>query len=209
MRPNTGTRKRRRARPGVRALMIGIPASAAALSAGHALAEPVPGPVHIKPHSEHIAYAQELVLGGTESPADAGHIVALQFAAHGASAWSDVSSTTVGGDGRFRLTTRLEPLGRRARPRHVERRPDRIRDRLQHHRDPAGEQHRPGRSRGRDARSCPPDRRSGRPDRVGPRSAAAAPSWGARSASRHARTARGERSPRLAPAPRAGLYCAM
>ncbi len=91
--------------------MIGIPVSAAALSAGHAIAEPAPGPVHIKPHSEHIAYGQELVINGTESAADAGHTVALQFAAHAASAWSDVSSTSVGGDGRFRLTARLDRSG--------------------------------------------------------------------------------------------------
>jgi rare lipoprotein A len=104
-------RKRRRARLGVGALMIGIPASAAALGAGYAFAQPAPGPVHITPHSQHIAYGQELVLGGTESAADAGHTVALQFAARGASAWSNVSSTTVGGDGRFRLTARLGRSG--------------------------------------------------------------------------------------------------
>jgi rare lipoprotein A len=104
-------RKRRRARLGVRALMIGIPASAAALSAGQALAEPAAGPVHVKPRSEHVAYGQELVLNGTESAADAGHTVTLQFAGRGASAWSDVSSTTVGGDGRFRLTVRLDRAG--------------------------------------------------------------------------------------------------
>jgi hypothetical protein len=51
------------------------------------------------------------MLGGAESPADAGHTVALQFAARGASAWSDLSSTTVGGDGRFRISTRLERSG--------------------------------------------------------------------------------------------------
>ncbi|HTX12112.1 MAG TPA: septal ring lytic transglycosylase RlpA family protein [Solirubrobacteraceae bacterium] len=91
--------------------MIGIPASAAALSAGHAFAQPAPERVHITPHSQHITYGQELVMDGTESVADAGHTVALQFAGRGASAWSDVSSTTVGGDGRFRLTARLERSG--------------------------------------------------------------------------------------------------
>jgi rare lipoprotein A len=111
LRPNTGTRKRRRPRLGVRALMIGIPASAAALGAGQALAEPAAGPVHITPHPQHISYGQELVLVGTESAADAGHTVALQFVARGASTWSDVSSTTVGGDGRFRMTARLERSG--------------------------------------------------------------------------------------------------
>jgi rare lipoprotein A len=104
-------RKRRRARLGVGALVIGIPASAAALSAGYAFAQPAPGPVHVKPRSQHISYGQELVLDGNEPAADAGHTVALQFAGHGASAWSDVSSTTVGGDGRFRLTARLERSG--------------------------------------------------------------------------------------------------
>jgi rare lipoprotein A len=104
-------RKRRRARLGAGALMIGIPASAAALSAGYAFAAPAPAPVHIKPRSQHISYGQELVLNGSESAADAGHTVALQFAARGASAWTNVGSTTVGDDGRFRLTARLDRSG--------------------------------------------------------------------------------------------------
>jgi rare lipoprotein A len=111
LRPDTGMRKRRRARPGVRALMIGIPASAAALGAGQALAHPAPAPVHITPHSQNVSYGEDLVLTGTEASADAGDAVVLQFAAHGATAWSDVSSTTVGGDGRFRLTGRLDRSG--------------------------------------------------------------------------------------------------
>lgn len=111
MRPERANTKRRRACMGVRALMIGIPASAAALGAGQALAHPVPAPIHITPHSQHVSYGDDLVLTGTESAADAGHTVALQFAGRGASAWRDVSSTTVGGDGRFRLTGRLDRSG--------------------------------------------------------------------------------------------------
>jgi rare lipoprotein A len=110
LRPDTGNRKRRRG-PGVRALMIGIPASAAALGAGQALAHPAPAPVHITPRSEHLTYGHDLVVTGAEAPADAGDTVVLQFASHGATAWSDLSSTTVGGDGRFRLTGRLGRSG--------------------------------------------------------------------------------------------------
>ncbi|HTU86205.1 MAG TPA: septal ring lytic transglycosylase RlpA family protein [Solirubrobacteraceae bacterium] len=91
--------------------MIGIPASAAALGAGQALAHPAPAPVHINPGSEHVTYGHDLVVSGAEAPADAGNTVVLQFAAHGASAWSDVSSTTVGGDGRFRLSALLGRSG--------------------------------------------------------------------------------------------------
>jgi rare lipoprotein A len=111
VRPDTGKRKRRRARLGVRALMIGIPASAAALGAGQALAQPAPAPVHITPRSEHLTYGHDLVVTGAEASTDAGDTVVLQFAANGATAWSDVSSTTVGGDGRFRLVGRLDRSG--------------------------------------------------------------------------------------------------
>jgi len=91
--------------------MIGIPASAAALGAGQAAGHPAPAPVHITPRSEHVTYGHDLVVSGAEAPANAGDTVVLQFAGHGATAWSDASSTTVGGDGRFRLTALLERSG--------------------------------------------------------------------------------------------------
>ena len=96
--------KRRRARPGVLALMIGVPASVAALSAGYAFASPAPQPIRITPRSQHIPYGREVTVTGSESAADAGHTVALQFAAPGATSWQELSSSTVDGSGHFRLT---------------------------------------------------------------------------------------------------------
>jgi len=103
--------KWRRARPGVCALMIGIPASAAAMTAGHALAAPAPQPIQITPRPQHIPYGHELTVTGSESLADAGDTVELEFAAPGATSWQQLSSTTVGGGGLFRLTAVPERSG--------------------------------------------------------------------------------------------------
>jgi rare lipoprotein A len=103
--------KRRRARVGARALMIGIPASAAAVGAGHALAAPAPEPLQIGLRSEHVAYGHDVAVTGTEAPSDAGNSVVLQFAPRGATAWRALDTTTVGGGGRFRLTGVLERSG--------------------------------------------------------------------------------------------------
>ena len=95
----------------MRALMIGIPASAAAFGAGQALAAPAPATLQITPHSERVAYGRDLVVTGSEPAADAGHTLALQFASRGATAWTDVGATTVGTGGRFRLTAVLKRSG--------------------------------------------------------------------------------------------------
>jgi peptidoglycan lytic transglycosylase len=105
----------RRGRLGVGALMIGIPASAAALVAGQALASPAPTPApglpQIHPQSRHIAYGHDVVVRGVAPVADAGHAVVLEFAPRGATAWTQVTSTTVGGTGSFRLAGRLQQSG--------------------------------------------------------------------------------------------------
>jgi hypothetical protein len=101
----------RRARLGMGALMIGIPASAAALGGAQALAAPAPEPLQITPHARHIAYGHELVLEGTTSPGDGGHQVALQFQARRSRGWRQLTSATVGGDGRFRLAAPLTQSG--------------------------------------------------------------------------------------------------
>jgi rare lipoprotein A len=111
MRPETAMTTWRRARPGVRALMIGIPASAAALSAGQAIAQPAPAPIQITPRSQHIAYGHDVTVTGSESPTDAGNTIELQFAPRGATSWQNLSSTTLGTSGRFRLTSPLERSG--------------------------------------------------------------------------------------------------
>ena len=48
---------------------------------------------------------------GSASASDAGHTVALEFARGGATVWSQLGSTTVGGAGAFRLAARLEHSG--------------------------------------------------------------------------------------------------
>jgi rare lipoprotein A len=101
----------RRSRLGVGALMIGIPASAAALAAGQALALPAAGPARIHPQSRHIAYGHDVVVNGTVSPSDAGHALVLEYARRGATDWSQLASTTAGSTGAFRLAGRLEQSG--------------------------------------------------------------------------------------------------
>ena len=101
----------RRGRLGVGALMIGVPASAAALVAGQALASPAPSLPQIHPQSRHIAYGHDVVVRGAAPPSDAGHTVVLEFAARGATVWSQLASTTVGSTGAFRLAGRLEQSG--------------------------------------------------------------------------------------------------
>ncbi len=98
----------RRARLGVGALMIGIPASAAALAAGQALAAPAAATPKIQAQSRHIAYGRDVVVNGVASPSDAGHTLVLEYARRGATTWSQLGSTTVGSNGAFRVGGRLE-----------------------------------------------------------------------------------------------------
>lgn len=101
----------RRSRLGVGALMIAIPASAAALVAGQAVALPTAGPSRIQPQSRHIPYGHDVVVNGTVSSSDAGHTLVLEYARRGATDWSQLASTTAGGTGAFRLAARLEQSG--------------------------------------------------------------------------------------------------
>ncbi len=102
----------RRGRLGVGALMIGIPASAAALvAAGQAFASPAPAPPQVHAQSRHIAYGHDVVVRGSAPPADAGHTVVLEFARRGDTTWSSLGSTIVGSSGAFRLAGWLEQSG--------------------------------------------------------------------------------------------------
>ena len=92
--------------------MIGIPASVAALVvAGQALASPAPASPRIHPQSRHIAYGHNVVVRGFAPPTDAGHTFVLEFAPRGATAWTPIGTTTVGGTGAFRVAGRLEQSG--------------------------------------------------------------------------------------------------
>jgi len=121
LRPEFATHNSRRGRLGAGALMIGVPASVAAVvMAGQALAapapaQPVPAPApaapQIQPQSRQITYGHEVVVRGFASPADAGDTVVLEFAPRGENVWSQLGSTTVGATGAFRLASRLERSG--------------------------------------------------------------------------------------------------
>ena len=101
----------RRGRLGVGALMIAVPASAAALVASQAFASAAPVLRQIHPQSRHIAYGHDVVVTGVAPASDAGHTVVLEFAPRGATAWSQLASTTVGSTGALRLAGRLEQSG--------------------------------------------------------------------------------------------------
>ena len=121
MRPELAMHNSRRGRLGVGALMIAIPASAAALIAGQAFASPAQALPQIHTQSRHIAYGHDVVVRGTAPPSDAGHTVVLEFARRGATAWSQLGSTTVGSTGGVAARGPARAVGHRAGPRHLER----------------------------------------------------------------------------------------
>ena len=83
--------------------MIAVPSCAAAVAANRALATPAQQPPQINPRPVRVPYGRELAVHGTAPAADAGHVVVLEFASRGQSAWRRLSSSTIGADGRFRL----------------------------------------------------------------------------------------------------------
>jgi hypothetical protein len=91
--------------------MIGIPASAAALTGAQALAAPAPEPLQVTPHARHISYGDDVVLEGATAADEAGHTVALEFEPRRSSGWRQLASTTVRGDGRFRLAAPVAESG--------------------------------------------------------------------------------------------------
>jgi hypothetical protein len=92
-------------------LITVVPLSAAALVAGQALAAPAQQALHITPRSVRISYGHDVTVRGAAPSADAGHTVVLEFARPGASAWRQLSSSTIAGDGSFRLTGALAQSG--------------------------------------------------------------------------------------------------
>jgi hypothetical protein len=91
----------RRANMAAGALVIG----SGALLAGPAIAQAA---VQAKVSSSHIRLGQKIVFTGS---ADAGHTVQLQYEPAGQRSWQTVASTTVGANGRFRLTAPLRQSG--------------------------------------------------------------------------------------------------
>jgi len=115
MRRTLGLRELRRGHVAVGALMIGIPASVAALSAAQAQAQnvtPQPNPssggVAARVKSRRITYGSNVVLNGY---AAAGHELQLEYAPAGSSTWTALTSTRAGTSGRFHLSAPLRRSG--------------------------------------------------------------------------------------------------
>jgi rare lipoprotein A len=104
LRPDTAMKRWRRSRLGAGALIIAVPMSTAALVAGQALAAPAQQALRLTPRSLRVPYGHDLTVRGAAPSADAGDTVVLEFARRGASAWRWLSSSTIAGDGSFRLT---------------------------------------------------------------------------------------------------------
>lgn len=108
MRPKRSMRKSRRMPVVLGALILAIPASAVALTAGQADAQ---GALQISLDSRHLAYGEALKVTGTASPASAGQRVVLEFAKAGTATWHAVSSAKVGGHGHFTFAEPLKQSG--------------------------------------------------------------------------------------------------
>lgn len=60
--------------------------------------------LRLAPRALRVAYGRDVTVRGEAPAAEAGQTVVLEFAPRGASAWSPVGASTIGPDGRFRLT---------------------------------------------------------------------------------------------------------
>jgi hypothetical protein len=81
-----------------------------ALVAGQAIAAPAQQALRITPRSVRIPYGHSVIVRGA-AQAGAGHTVVLEFAPAGTSAWRRLSSSTIAGDGGFRLAGALSRSG--------------------------------------------------------------------------------------------------
>jgi rare lipoprotein A len=108
MRPSEMLRKSRPAQLGAGALMLAIPASAVALTAGKADAQSA---IQITLNPRHLAYGHDVTVTGTGAAGAAGRRLELEFAPAGDRTWRPVASTTAGRNGGFRFVTRLRTSG--------------------------------------------------------------------------------------------------
>jgi hypothetical protein len=81
-----------------------------AFAAGQAIAAPAQQSLRITPRSLRIPYGHDVIVRGA-APTAAGHTVVLEFAPAGTSAWRRLSSSTIAGDGGFRLAGALARSG--------------------------------------------------------------------------------------------------
>jgi hypothetical protein len=108
----------RRAHVATGALILGIPATAGAVTGGHALAQsvdagptPSAGALPAKLVSSHVHFGRRVVVTGNAPTADAGHTVELQFARAGRASWSRLASGTIAADGSYRLSAPVRHSG--------------------------------------------------------------------------------------------------
>jgi len=107
LRPKQILRTSRLAKLGAGALMLGIPASAVALTANQADAQSA---TQINVNRHHVPAGQTVTVKGTTSPNVAGQWVTLQFAVpHGP--WNRLGQTRVGQAGHFRFVTKMARTG--------------------------------------------------------------------------------------------------
>lgn len=102
-------RRSRRVHLGAGVLMLAIPASAVALTAGQADTQSA---IRINPHPRHVAYGRKMTVTGTLAPSSAGQPLRLQYAPPGSANWRSVAATRAGQDGRFALGAVFRRSGR-------------------------------------------------------------------------------------------------
>ena len=108
MRPMRRLRKSRPAHVAAGALILALPASAAALTAGSADAQSA---VQINVASRHIAFGDNVVVTGTASASAQGQRLLLEFARTGTSRWQVIHWTSLHGSGRFHFRVPLRESG--------------------------------------------------------------------------------------------------
>jgi hypothetical protein len=96
--------------------MLAVPASAAALADSSATSKAADsqassGAIQARVSSRRIHYGRDVVVTGRAPSSEIGHAVALQFTPAGASSWRAVATSTVRGDGSFRLAAPLRRSG--------------------------------------------------------------------------------------------------
>jgi rare lipoprotein A len=109
MRPKRSLRALRPVHVAAGALMLIIPTSAVALSAGSADAQSA---IQINVNRGHVGYGHRVTVTGSAPARNAGQTLQLQFARAGASAWQRVASTKIGSQGAFKFVTALRKSGR-------------------------------------------------------------------------------------------------
>jgi hypothetical protein len=90
------------------ALIIGVPATAGALTATQAFGA---GALQANVHSIQIPFAHNVVVSGTAPRSDAGQRVDLQFEPAGQRSWGRLTSSTIRSDGSFRLAAPVRRSG--------------------------------------------------------------------------------------------------